>query len=69
MAESAINRAKEESVRFLGLGRDEKKARVVAAGSPCNYKFIVDIPKENAALLRASMDLPRALADMRQGRE
>jgi len=72
MKYEAVMRAKSEALRFLERVEEyEATAQVneVAAASRGGALFIVDVsPKITGALRRASMDLTRALAEMRRPR-
>lgn len=65
MKAQSLDQAIIEAVRFLKVAkrlRAGKKREQAAKGLP------VRLPKESAAVRRASMDLTRSLADLRQGR-
>ena len=60
MISEAVDKAIAEAKRFIEKASELK---LVSAGKT-GYSF----PKESGATMRASMDLTRALADLRQGR-
>lgn len=61
MKDSAIRTAADEARRFLRRCDELEAEKVRMRQDSCQR-----LPKESAALRRASMDLTRALADMRR---
>ena len=64
MNQKAIDQAVTEAKRFLN--RVALMEKVVKSQKTDDYSWLN--PKETGAVRRASMDLTRALADLRQGR-
>ena len=60
MKVSKLNNAINEAERFIALAR---RVKIKDCGK---HKIVEDYTKESAACKRASMDLTRALADMRK---
>lgn len=63
MKKKTLTKAVEEARRFIEKASELK---IMAIGS--KYDDINGYPKEQGTVNRASMDLTRALADLRQGR-
>lgn len=66
MNKEKIARAKNEAIRFLNRVAEWEGAQ----GKTWEYQgqaYYHDTPKQNGAVKRASMDLTRALADLRRG--
>lgn len=63
MKKSTLNRAKEAAHKFIDAAN-----RTKTMAGPDRFLDAVDTGKEAAALRRASMELTRALADLRQNR-
>lgn len=63
MEECAIEKAVREAERFLARVKEYQEAKEAA---PHEWK---QHPKQTGAVRRASLDLTRALADMRQNRK
>lgn len=64
MKSEAITEAERLARRFLECAKDERKARFTYERN--GYTFHSTSPKHTGALRRASMDLTRALAEMRK---
>lgn len=60
MKSESVDKAISEAKRFIEKASELKLVSIGKTG----YSF----PKESGAAMRASMDLTRALADLRQGR-
>lgn len=72
MNKAAIERAVHEAKRFLERHGEWKRATATPERSWTDpstnevYRFYPNAPKESGALRRASLDLTRALAEMRK---
>lgn len=68
MTDEQIAAAEEEALRFLDKVSKyrEEKQRLRHGYDNREYTYIPLIPKQSGALRRASMDLTRALADLRR---
>lgn len=62
MKDQALDRAIAEAIRFLRRAEKLRKARKASESNKPN------LPREQGEVRRSSMDLTRALADLRQGR-
>ena len=69
MDKKKIDRAVEEAKRFLDRVKElqvEQKKVVTYESCGEKYTYVPSCPKECGAVRRASMDLTRALADLRR---
>jgi hypothetical protein len=64
MSPENIQRAEQEAERFLAAVRAWRGA--VTIETRHGYEIATNAPRESGAMRRASMDLTRALADMRK---
>lgn len=62
MRPETLRRARQEAEKFVALA----KAIKVTKSEPYGHEFITSGPKETGALRRASMELTRALAELRR---